>query len=150
MAIIKVGPALTFALRECLFSLELIERELFPSRGSATRSDLQETLDQVMREDPVHWEGYYSGTEERKRLARKYSFSDRCRYYWAVPRMREAVGRLLANLEAVQIPLSLLSQFLPLHYRAVREGRLALEPAALLRESVRLVLSDYSSAVRGG
>ncbi len=146
VAILKVGPALTFALRECLFSLELIEREM---RAGGPLSRLSEALEKAMVEDPAHWKGYYTGTEEQKRLARKFSLSDRCRYYWTLPAVQEAVGRLLSNLSAVAIPLTLLSQFLPLHYRSVREGLLSRDPKALLTESVRLVLSGYSSAALG-
>ena len=149
VAILKVGPGLTFALRECLFCLESIERELLAARPGATPSRLAETLERAMRDDPSHWEGYYAGSEAEKSLARKYSFSDRSRYYWSAPLVHGSVQRLLANLAGALIPLGLLSQFLPVHYRSVREGRMTGEPVALLRESVRLVLSDYSDASTG-
>ena len=82
-------------------------------------------------------------------FARRYSFSDRIRYYWGVPAVVRAVESLLANLAGGSIPLPLLSQHLPLQYRAVREGLVAPEPAALLCESVCVVLRQYSAAVRG-
>ncbi len=34
-AILKVGPELTFALREALYGLDLIAGDLFPDRGPA-------------------------------------------------------------------------------------------------------------------
>ena len=120
VAIVKVGPALTFAMRECLFSLELIEKELVSSLGSGqSLSSLSETLDAAMREDPTHWAGYYTGTEEQKRLSRRYSFSDRSRYYWTAPAVQESRGVLMRNLARSGIPLPLLSQHLPLQYRRV-------------------------------
>jgi len=149
VAILKVGPALTFALRECLFSLELIEGELLKGTSVARQSDLSETLERAMVAEPRHWKDYYVGSESQKRLARKYSLSDRSRYYWTQPEVVEAVERLFANLRRIAIPGTLLSQFLPLHHAAVRESRLGTDPRDLLRESVRRVLEGYSAAARG-
>ena len=148
VAILKVGPALTFALRECFFGLESIEHELLARRGALRLSSLADSLDLAMTDDPVHWAGYYAGDDEGQRIARRYSFSDRSRYYWHVPAVREAVRVLLDNLARTEIPLTLLSQFLPLQYRRIRENCIRPEPVALLRESVRAVLRDYSAAVR--
>lgn len=147
VAILKVGPALTFALRECLFGLEGIERELLPADGGGTLSALSQTLEAAMLADPQHWSAYYSGSEEQNRLSRRYSLSDRCRYYWTVPEVRKAVGALMDNLSGRGISLPLLSQFLPLQHRRITEGRCDTDPASLLRESVLLVLEDYSAAV---
>lgn len=149
VAILKVGPALTFALRECLFSLEHIEQELMKGTADTEQSDLSETLERVMVSEPVHWKDYYVGSESQKRLARKYSLSDRSRYYWNQSEVVNAVDRLFANLRRTAIPWTLLSQFLPLHYPAVRESRLGTDPRELLRESVRRVLEGYSEAARG-
>ncbi len=145
VAILKVGPALTFALRECLFGLENIEREMLDPR-SAKMSMLSATLEEAMFANPAHWKGYYHGTEDEQRLARRFSFSDRCRYYWTVPAVSAATGVLLGNLGQRSIPLTLLSQYLPHHFEAVREGRISPTPPALLRESVCRVLRDYSQA----
>ncbi|HEY2271796.1 MAG TPA: D-tagatose-bisphosphate aldolase, class II, non-catalytic subunit, partial [Jatrophihabitantaceae bacterium] len=81
-AILKVGPGLTFALREALFALASIEDELVPEAG---RSRLVETVDRVMVEQPKWWSGYYEGDQHAQRLARRYSYSDRLRYYWPQP-----------------------------------------------------------------
>src|SRR5208283_4796374 len=57
-AILKVGPELTFALREVVFGLARVEEEWIPdARGSNIRA----TLDRVMVETPGNWEGYYRG-----------------------------------------------------------------------------------------
>lgn len=151
VAILKVGPALTFALRECLFSMESMERELFSNRVGVRLSGLSAALESAMLANPAHWRSHYtSAMEDELRLARRFSFSDRSRYYWTVPSVSTAVRMLIANLEQADIPLPLLSQFLPSHYPAVRDGRLQARPMTLVRESVRRVLEQYSIASRGG
>ena len=142
-AVLKVGPGLTFALREALFGLAAIEAELVPADR---RSRLPEVLDEVMLESPRWWQGYYAGTPEEQRLARRYSYSDRSRYYWPDERVEAAQDRLFANLSDTGIPLPLLSQHLPDQYTRVREGALAAEPRALALDRVRDVLRGYARA----
>ena len=95
---------------------------------------------------PEHWQGYYRGTEEELRLARRYSLSDRSRYYWTAPRVQAAVQRLLDNLGGEAIPLTLVSQFFPHLAPAVRDGRLEALPQTLVEAAVRRTLRDYSFA----
>ena len=47
VAILKVGPALTFALRECLFSMESMEQELFSNRVGVRLSGLSAALERA-------------------------------------------------------------------------------------------------------
>jgi D-tagatose-bisphosphate aldolase class II non-catalytic subunit len=108
-AILKVGPWLTFAMREALFALESIEREVCAGRGGDL-SRLRQTLEAVMLAHPECWESYYRGGDDELRLARAYSYSDRCRYYWPRPELRDAVARLFANLADRPIPLTLVSR----------------------------------------
>jgi tagatose-1,6-bisphosphate aldolase non-catalytic subunit AgaZ/GatZ len=42
----------------------------------------------------------------------------------------------------------LISQYLPRHYREIREGRLTADPDELIEASIRMTLQDYSQAVR--
>jgi D-tagatose-1,6-bisphosphate aldolase subunit GatZ/KbaZ len=142
-AILKVGPELTFALREALFALAAIEAEWVPA---ADRSGLRAALEAAMLADPSHWQGHYGGTPEEQRFARAHSLSDRCRYYWPVPAVAAAVERLLANLARRPPPLALLGQYLPRQHDAVRAGRLAADPRALARAKVREVASRYARA----
>ena len=79
-------------------------------------------------------------------LDQQYSLSDRIRYYWPVPAVEAALERLLANLDANPPPLTLLSQYLPLQYEAVRAGRL--RPCA--RELVLHAIRARAAAVCGG
>ena len=59
-AILKVGPGLTFAFREAVFALAMIENELFPEDQ---RSNIIQVLDDVMVKHPEHWKKYYHGDE---------------------------------------------------------------------------------------
>lgn len=142
-AILKVGPGLTFALREALFALEALERELC---SDGERSELRAVLERRMLARPEHWERYYVGDEVAQRIARAYSFSDRVRYYWPDPEVEDAVRRLFANLGRVRIPLPLLAAWLPLEYARVRAGELAPEPRELVLDHIAAVLRDYRRA----
>jgi len=142
-AVLKVGPGLTFALREALFALAAIEDELVEADD---RSNLLAVLEQRMLAEPRWWQGYYEGDAQAQRLARRYSYSDRVRYYWPDRQVQQAQSRLLANLAAVDIPLPLLSQYLPDQYPRVRRGELASEPTALVVDRVRDVLRTYTQA----
>jgi D-tagatose-1,6-bisphosphate aldolase subunit GatZ/KbaZ len=142
-AILKVGPGLTFALREALFALEAIEQELCPEPA---RSRLRAVLEARMLARPEHWVRYHRGGEEAQRIARAYSYSDRLRYYWPDPEVEGAVRRLLENLERAEIPLPMLAARLPLEYARVRAGELVPEPRALVLDHVAAVLRDYRRA----
>ncbi|HEX5850289.1 MAG TPA: D-tagatose-bisphosphate aldolase, class II, non-catalytic subunit [Rubrobacter sp.] len=142
-AVLKVGPALTFAMREALFALAAIEDELV---AEEERSELVSVVDRRMREEPGYWEGYYPGGPEAQRLLRRYSYSDRIRYYWSHPDVEGARKRLFTNLAHQKIPQTLLSQYLPLQYERVRLGRLDCAPEALVFDRVRDTLEDYSAA----
>ncbi|UNK47928.1 D-tagatose-bisphosphate aldolase, class II, non-catalytic subunit [Lysobacter sp. S4-A87] len=143
-AILKVGPAATFALREALFALAAIEDELLP-KGEHL-SHLPEVLDRCMLEHPSHWQNHYSGDEQQLRLLRRYALSDRCRYYWGEPRVRDAVEHLVDNLRRHPPTPTLLSQFMPEQYREVVAGRLAPEPDALIQHKVFGRLAEYARA----
>jgi D-tagatose-1,6-bisphosphate aldolase subunit GatZ/KbaZ len=142
-AVLKVGPGLTFALREALYALAAIESELVDERD---RSRLPDVVEGVMHQKPEAWQRYYHGDARQQRLLRRYSYSDRMRYYWNDPVIEAAVHKLLGNLTSVGIPENLLSQHLPDQYRGVREGRLALDPKALALDRVRDALRPYAAA----
>lgn len=102
-----------------------------------------------MLSDPRYWQAHYMGTAAEQRLARRYSYSDRIRYYWGVPTVAEALDRLLGNLSAAPIPYPLLSQFMPAQYEAVRDGRLPNEPRRLVQAAITAVLETYAAACGG-
>lgn len=142
VAILKVGPALTFALREGVFALERIETELaglhpFPLSGFRT------TLEWAMGEDDRYWGSYYQGRDADVRYARAFSFSDRARYYLPTPRVSAALSTLLSNLDREGIPMALLSQYLPIQYQRVRDGQLSPRAEDLLMDHVGDWIDDY-------
>ena len=143
--ILKVGPWLTFAYREAIFALESMEIEILGKKNEEN-SRIREKLDMVMRQNPVHWEKYYSGSEDQQLFKRRYSFSDRSRYYWPDRSLKEANNRLMDNLRKNHIPLSLLSQYMPRQYDKVHEGKLANDPVELVLDHIRTVTGIYSRA----
>ncbi|MGZ6195259.1 MAG: class II D-tagatose-bisphosphate aldolase non-catalytic subunit [Candidatus Binataceae bacterium] len=145
-AILKVGPALTFAFRQAVFALAMMESELLPTDG---RSRLIETLEAAMQRVPVHWKKYYHGNERELAFARKYSLSDRARYYWGDKDMQAALIKLMANLDEVSLPLSLINQFMPELYPGIRSGAIANSANEVVVQRIRSVLEDYSSACVG-
>jgi D-tagatose-1,6-bisphosphate aldolase subunit GatZ/KbaZ len=142
-AILKVGPALTFAFREAVFALAMMENVLFPPDE---RSNLISVLDEVMVRHPEHWKKYYHGTPEQRAYKRKYSMSDRVRYYWSMPEIHLAFEHLLKNLGGKPLPLSLVSQFLPVEFARIRAGKLNNDPRVVMWDKVKGVLVDYTSA----
>lgn len=145
-AILKVGPALTFAFREAVFALASIESELQTQIRPMQRSQLLDVMDDVMVNLPDYWSKYYGGNEYDLRFARKFSLSDRVRYYWPDARIQEALGKLMRNLNEIQIPYSLLSQYAPQQYERIREGLLENTPQAMLMDRIEDVLRIYSEA----
>lgn len=144
IAILKVGPALTYGLREALFSLSLMEKELVPAEK---RADFIETLEKVMLDNPGNWQKHYHGNDEQLALARKYSFSDRARYYIGQPEVVEAMDKLFANLKAYPIPMNMLHQYMPLSYNKVRDGLIPLDARELAMDGVVNFVLDYEYAV---
>ena len=145
-AILKVGPALTFALREALFSLSAIEEELLPVKAT---SGLRQVLESVMLDRPEYWQSHYHGDGNARRLARGYSYSDRVRYYWPDSQIDDAFERLVRNLAEEPIPLPLISQYLPLQYVKVREGALNATPRELILDHIQDILRHYHNACQG-
>ncbi len=145
IAILKVGPALTFALREGLFALSQIEEVLIPEKE---RANFPAVLEEVMVANPENWQKHYHGSPEELTVKRKYSFSDRCRYYLTNPEVASAIEKLLENFENTEIPLGLLHQFMPCQYPKVRDGILHMDGRTLVKDFVAELAEDYRYAVR--
>jgi len=79
-------------------------------------------------------------------ISRAYSYSDRCRYYWHESSVQAEITRLIENLTAQSVPLTLISQYLPLEYKAIRAGEIVNRPAAIIRYHIQLVLRTYATA----
>jgi D-tagatose-1,6-bisphosphate aldolase subunit GatZ/KbaZ len=146
-SILKVGPGLTYTFREAVFALTAIENEWLSSVKGISLSNLIGIIDKTMRKHPRFWEKHYHGTPDDQAFARKYSLSDRIRYYWPRPEIREALTRMLNNLTEKPPPLSLISQYLPNQYLAVRKGRISSKPQDLIRHKIKKTIIRYRYAV---
>jgi D-tagatose-1,6-bisphosphate aldolase subunit GatZ/KbaZ len=142
-AILKVGPGLTFAFREAVFALAHMEEEIYHAED---RSHIRHTLEAAALRHPEYWQKYYPGTVEEQAFKRKYSLSDRIRYYWTDPAVQAALSHLLRNLSQKPLPLSLVSQYLPVQYRHIRSGDLPNDAQDILLDRVMDVLKDYTYA----
>jgi len=141
VAILKVGPALTFALREALFLLEAVEEIVTPS---SSLSIFKETLLEEMNSSKKYWEKYYSGTVEEVEYKKLFSYSDRCRYYLPAAKVQKSMELLLSNIQA--IPPALLSQYFPAQYRRYMEAKLGNDPHSILCDRIGDVCADYAAA----
>ncbi|RBP83494.1 D-tagatose-bisphosphate aldolase, class II, non-catalytic subunit [Marinomonas rhizomae] len=142
-AILKVGPGLTFAFREAVFALSYIEDEWIEPEK---RSNIREVLEQTMVNNPKYWEGYYHGNEQDKMFARKFSFSDRSRYYWNHADIEASLKVLIQNLTVSPAPYPLISQYMSAQYIALRKGEIMNDPAVFLRERIRSEIKMYAQA----
>ena len=135
-AVLKVGPELTFALREALYGLDGIASDLVGGYGERPLKAAMETL---MVKRPGDWQRHYDGADAR--WLRHHSLSDRIRYYW--PEAEAPVTRLMEVLRGVSVPLPLLWQHLPW---AEAFADAPLVPEDVVIERVLRVLRSYSAA----
>jgi D-tagatose-1,6-bisphosphate aldolase subunit GatZ/KbaZ len=146
-AILKVGPGVTFALREALWALDAIERE-WVEPGLV--SGLRNVAIARMKAEPRHWAKYYHARGAALDYDLQYSLSDRIRYYWPDPEIARAQDTMFQNLVQKPPPPALISQYLPIAHAAVRDGRAGSSPAELAMAHVCAVLDGYHAAVSSG
>lgn len=142
-AILKVGPGVTFALREALWALDAIEAETV---SAARQGRLRATALERMHAKPKNWRKYYHGEGAALDNQLQYSLSDRIRYYWPDPEIAAAQEQLFANLRAAPPALPIISQYLPLSYAAVRAGSISPDPAELVMAHIAATLDAYHGA----
>ncbi len=145
-AILKVGPALTYAMRQALFALAAIEEQCMPP---GQQSNLPKIIERAMLQQPAHWQKHYRGNPQEQHRLRIHSYSDRIRYYWTEPAAQRVVEILIANLESQRIPETMLSDFLPSQYKKVREGTLKNAPLPLIFDKIAEALDPYIAACGG-
>lgn len=142
VAILKVGPALTFAMREALFALEKIEKEMF-CIDDIKPSNFEYILEKEMLKDKKYWQNHCKGNDLEIQFKRKFSFSDRARYYMPNKRVEDARKILINNLRENEIPLGLISQYMPVQYTKIREGNLDKDPESLIIDRIINVIDEY-------
>lgn len=144
-AILKVGPALTYNFREALIGLIHIEEHLVAAGIIDTRSNLLDTIKQVMSNNPKDWEDYLPKNQHLE-IAKIFSYSDRIRYYWTDDDIRKSLGRLLKNLTRATIPLPMIKQYFPCQYWLIRDGLLKNTPEDIILNHIGEVITMYSQA----
>lgn len=148
VGILKVGPALTFAYREAIFALELIEKEVYKTKPYVRLSNIRSIVENVMLDNPSNWEKHYHGTRTDISLSMSFSYSDRCRYYMTDPCVEEAVEVLINNINNAKIPLTLISQHMPsqyMHLRNIKNEKVCAQ--WLIKDKIKDLISDYIYAV---
>ncbi|CAN7727396.1 D-tagatose-bisphosphate aldolase, class II, non-catalytic subunit [Rhizobium sp. LjRoot258] len=138
--ILKVGPELTFVLREALYALDSIASDLLPDYG---QRPLYAAMEELMLDQPGNWSRHYHGTDGGRRWLRHYSLSDRIRYYWTSPEAQNAVRRLCEALRGQSVPLPLFWQHMP---AAQDFADAPLDPEQVLIWRVTRSLADYHAA----
>lgn len=146
VAILKVGPACTFALREGLFALSFIENELIKDKN--LRIDFKNVLEKVMLENPKDWQEYYFGNELDKELSRKYSFSDRSRYYLSYDDIQLAIENLFENIDKFDLPLGMIKQFFPNAFDKILNDDYPKDSKSLVKSNIIDVIEDYLYATK--
>ncbi len=144
-AILKVGPALTFALREAIFALARIEQELIARKSQRFLAVIEE----VMLDEPQYWKKYYRTGFNDSLLDIGCSLSDRIRYYWPHSRIKNSVETMMVNLEGVEIPLGMISQYLPKQFERIQSGELSAIPHQLIMDKIYDVLRTYTLRLCG-
>ncbi len=141
--ILKVGPELTFVLREALYGLDLIASDLVPDYGERP---LYAAMEALMLAHRDNWSRHYHGSEDERRWLRHYSLSDRIRYYWTSEQAQSAVARLCGALAGKSVPRPLFWQHMP---AAEQFSDAPLDPEALLVWRVTKSLAEYHAACGG-
>jgi len=136
---LKVGPELTFRMREAVFALAHIEEHLVIE---SDRSGLLVAIDKAMNENSDNWAPYYRGSDDVVKQLKHYSYSDRIRYYWTVPSVSSALKKLFVNLSGQKIPETIVSQYFP-----EREfGSLEASAEQLAADHIAMCISRYYKA----
>ena len=146
-AVLKVGPALTFAVRQALYALDALAAWVAPGRQCG---QLPGVMEQLMRADTAPWAKHYDAPPDRIGLLLHFGYADRIRYYWALPEAQAAVATLLAALPAKRPALPVLEQVFSPAVIARAEGLAKAGWArALIHAQVQEALLPYFACCGG-
>ena len=135
---LKVGPELTFRMREAVWALAEIEAQM----DLDDPSHIRDIIADRMRNNPGHWQDYYSGTQQDIARLQIYSYSDRIRYYWADPAVSAALNKLLTNLQENPMPETVISQ----SFMGLELGDIPTDPDELLKQHITRCIARYFDA----
>lgn len=147
VGILKVGPGLTYAMREGLFALAYMEDMILHGKDEE-KSDFIDILEKAMLAEPKSWIKHYHGDADEQWFKRKFSFSDRSRYYMPEKTVETAKDKLILNLRRYGVSLAVLSQFMPRQYTKVREGTIENDPEVLIKDHIKDTIDEYLYASR--
>lgn len=145
--ILKVGPALTFALREALIALSHIEEELYKDEIQKLTS-FKETLLNEMLKNKTYWIKYFDTNDKLIKVKLLYSYLDRWRYYFENKNVKNAIYSLIRNLENIEIPSWLISQYFPYQYQKIRRGELKKDIMEIIFDKIGMIIDDYIFAIK--
>ena len=135
---LKVGPELTFRFREAVWALASMNEHL----GDTDKQDIRATMHEQMASRPEYWEDYYSGTDRELEILKVFSYSDRIRYYWTVPKVADGVSDLISTLNQIQLPETLVSQA----FAGLEFGEMPKSADALITHHVQRCVKRYFTA----
>ncbi len=133
---LKVGPALTFAVRQALYSLD--QALTYGGQGVG----LFDRMERVMLDDDQHWRQHY---DPHDKLARHFGLSDRIRYYWTAPRAQRAVAALRVQVQTARLPDPVLRQVFAPHVLDRADQLAGPLDQRLIDASVEQVLDAYTN-----
>ncbi|WP_037038019.1 class II D-tagatose-bisphosphate aldolase non-catalytic subunit [Pseudovibrio sp. JE062] len=143
-AILKVGPALTFAYRQAIYALDQMLDWLEEDKRTAPK--ISKILEIEMLSEPKYWRSHYQGSDQELRLLRHFSYADRIRYYWPQKKVQDALEALFAALQTHKIPETLLLQLFASQTveraRALQSHGFGIEKALVLAE-IQQALDPY-------
>ena len=138
--ILKVGPEITFRFREAIMALAHIEDAMALKNPSL----IMETIAKSMIEEPADWENYYQGTSQEIEFLKKFSFSDRIRYYWDKKDVAKSLDALIQNLKTHGISPTIASQYSS-DFPVLKER---LDPNNLIAQRINTTIKRYYEATR--
>lgn len=144
-AILKVGPALTFAYREALYALNRALKAVHPHIDA----DVPAAMEAAMLAEPSRWQKYYHGDAAQQALLRVYSLSDRIRYYWPQAAVQAEIAKFHQAFDQAALPYGVLHQYLPQALEVCHNRGQAFTAANLIEQHIRFALDPYYAATDG-
>lgn len=135
---LKVGPELTYRFREAVWALAEIEELLLPSQTSRVR----ETVLETMADEPNNWKSYYHGSEREIEILKRFSYSDRIRYYWTIPKVQSALKTMIESLNQQDLPETMISQA----FTGLDFGTIPKDPQMLIEMHIQRCIERYFEA----
>jgi len=120
-----------------------MEKDLYTFSPKGGYSCFSSVLEQKLMQQPKYWERYYHGNEGELAFARRFSLSDRCRYYLEEDSIKEAIARLIQNINAKPLPFGLTSQYFPAQKEAILAHVGPVNAQWLIKQRIRDVIKSY-------